>query len=162
MIRLTSETKAESEKAPRRRVPWWLVVLVLTVITVFTGLTLERWWGKLGLSAWKNEMAARGEVFDPRRIWPPPAVRSLQFSNDFARVTGELPAGLRMYGGQYRSVVRETLGMARRGSQEPKPPSYGNQNSTNTWQDLEAKLRGSATSLQALRQLMKDPPGSVG
>lgn len=52
--------------------------------------------------------------------------------------------------------------MARRGSQEPKPPSYGNQNSTNTWQDLEARLRGSATSLQTLRQLMKDPPASVG
>jgi hypothetical protein len=160
MIRLKSETG--SEKAPRRRLPWLLVAPVLAVITVFTGLTLERWWGKLALSAWKNQMLARGEIFDPRRIWPPPSVRSVRFSNDFARVTGELPPALRMYGGQYCSVVPETPGMARRGSQEPKPPSYGNQNSTNTWQDLEARLRGSAKSLQALRQLMKDPPASVG
>lgn len=163
MIRLKSET--ESEKAPRRGVPWrWgvLGVLVLAVITVFSGLTLERWWGNLALSAWKNEMMGKGEIFDPRRIWPPPSARSLRFSNDFARVTGELSAGLKMYGAQYYSVVPETPGLARRGSQEPKPPSYGHLTSTNTWWDLEAKLRGSTTSLQELRQLMKDPPGSVG
>ena len=165
MIKLKSELVME--RKPRGRpFPWsmllLLVAVLLAVLTVLAGLTLERWWAKLALSAWKSRMSAKGEVFDPRRIWPPPSVRSLQFSNDFARVTVELPWGLRMYGGQYCSVVPETPGLARRGSQEPKPPSYGNQNSTNTWQDLEARLRGSATSMQTLRQLMKDPPASVG
>ena len=145
MIKLKSDLIME--RKPRgRRLPWSmlppLVAVLLTVLTVLAGLTLERWWAKLASSAWKSRMSAKGEIFDPRRIWPPPSVRSLQFSNEFARVTVELPWGLRMYGGQYCSVVREAPGMARRGSQEPKPPSYGNQNSTNTWQDLKARLAG--------------------
>ena len=160
MIRLKSEI--ENGTVPRRRLPLGPLVAVLTVLTLVAGLTLERWWGKLALSAWKNQMEAKGEIFDPARIWPPPSAVSTQFSNDLARVTGELSPGLKMFGGQYCSILAEGPGKARRGSQEPQPPSYNGQDSAATWEQLELQVRSSAASLEALRQLLKNPPESIG
>ena len=109
-------------------------------------------------------MAAKGEILDPKRLWPPPAPRGLEFSNQLAQVIERLPTGLANYAGVLLAIVQEQPGQARRGSQERHPsrsrPATGT--ITNSWTDLDALLRQAQPVLDSLRQLMKDPPPDMG
>jgi hypothetical protein len=87
---------------------------------------------------------------------------SLEFSNRLAQVMGQLPTGLAHYAGMLRGIVPEQPGQDRRGSQETYPPMTQNRTATNTWQDLDVQMAQAQPALQALRQLMKDPPPGMG
>ena len=75
MIKLKSDTQRRSHG---RRVPWLLVLSALVVVGL---LVIERWRGQSALTTWKGQMEAKGEKFDPKRLWPPPSPRSMEFSN---------------------------------------------------------------------------------
>jgi hypothetical protein len=60
-------------------------------------------------------------------------------------------------------MIPEQPGQCRRGSQEPAPPTVcGTNPATNTWPDLAEALRQAQPALQALRNLLKDPPPGIG
>lgn len=56
----------------------------------------------------------------------------------------------------------ESTGQYRRGSQEPRPLRLRNEDPTNTWQDLDEQLKQNQSSLQSLRELIKQPAPSMG
>jgi hypothetical protein len=135
-----------------------LLILLLVVLAV---LVLERWRGQRSLKLWKREMAARGEIFEPTRLWPPPSARSLEFSNRLAQVLRELPPRLANYAGQLSGIVQEQPGQARPGSQEPSLPLAQKGSSTNTWAELDALIGQAQPALASLHELMKDPPSGM-
>jgi hypothetical protein len=152
--------KSETETPPRRsRLPRLFVLLVLVAVVA---LVIERWRGQWALKSWKSHMAAQGEIFDAKRLWPPSSARSLEFSNRLAQVIRELPPRLASYAGQLSGIVQEQPGQGRRGSQEPYPPMAQKGTSTNTWDDLDVLVGQAQPALESLRQLMKDPPPDMG
>jgi hypothetical protein len=156
MVKLKSET----HKLSRRR--RFLSVLILMVLVVVGTLVVERWRGQWALKGWKRQMAAKGEIFDAERLWPPFSARSLAFSNRLAQAIGQLPPRLASYAGLLSGIVQEQPGQARRGSQERYPPMAQKVTSTNTWQDLDAVIGQARPALESLHQLMKDPPPDMG
>jgi hypothetical protein len=156
MIKLKSATETPSR---RSRLPRLFVLLVLVAVAA---LVIERWRGQWALKSWKGQMAAKGEIFDAKRIWPPPSARGLEFSNRLAQVIRELPPRLANYAGLLSGIVHEQPGQGRRGSQEPYPPMAQKGTSTNTWDDLDVLVGQAQPALESLRQLMKDPPPDMG
>jgi hypothetical protein len=156
MIKLKSETETPSR---RSRLPRLFVLLVLVAVVA---LVIERWRGQWALKGWKRHMAAKGEIFDAKRLWPPPSARGLEFSNRLAQVIRELPPRLANYAGQLSGIVQVQPGQGRPGSQEPSPPMAQKGTSTNTWDDLDVLIGQAQPALESLRQLMKDPPPDMG
>ena len=107
-------------------------------------------------------MEAEGEIFDARRLWPPPSPESLEFSNRLAQEMGQLPTGLANYAGMLSGIVPDQPGYVRRGSQEQYPPISQKRASTNPWQDLDTPIGQAQLALESLRQLMKNPPSDMG
>jgi hypothetical protein len=155
MIRLKSETETPSR---RSRLPRLFVLLVLVAVVA---LVVERWRGQWALKNWKRHMAAKGEIFDAKRLWPPPSARSLEFSNRLAKAIRELPPRLANCADLLSGIVQEQSGQGRPGSQEPYPPMAQKGTSTNTWGDLDALIGQAQPALESLHELMKDPPSSM-
>jgi hypothetical protein len=155
MIKLESETETPSR---RSRLPRLFVLLVLVAVVA---LVVERWRGQWALKNWKRHMAAKGEVFDAKLLWPPPSARSLEFSNRLAQVLRDLPPRLANYAGLLAGIVQEQPGRARPGSQERYPPMAQRGDSTNTWQELDDLIGQAQPALESLHELMKDPPSSM-
>lgn len=156
MIKLKSQSVNQ-----RRRHPILRVVL-LVFLVVFGLLLAERWRGQWALSRWKQQMIAKGEIFEANRIWPRPSAQSLVFSNELQRAVGQLPSGLSRFAGQISGIVVQEPGMARRGSQEPSPRIISQATGSNTWEDLESEIRHAEPSLQLLRKILRDPPADRG
>jgi hypothetical protein len=156
MIRVKSDI--ETPRRQRR----YSRLLVLLVLVPVAALVIERWRGQWALKVWKRHMAAKGELFEAERLWPTPSPGSLEFSNRLAQVIEQLPTGLAHYAGMLRGIVQEQPGQDRRGSQEPYPPMTQNSTATSTWQDLDVQIAQAQPALQALRQLMKNPPPGMG
>jgi len=146
-------------RRPRRRFSLWDLLWVLPIVVV--ALVGERLRGQWALERWKGKMAASGEIFDVKRLWPAADVRSVAFSNQFARAVGDLPQPLKLLGGSISTMVVEEGGKCRRGSQEIQPRMLYSKDSTNTWQELDELLRHNQPSLQLVRELMKDPPATM-
>jgi hypothetical protein len=156
MIRLKSETETPSR---RSRLPRLFFLLILLAVVA---LVTERWRGQWALKSWKRHMADKGEIFDAKRLWPPPSARSVEFSNRLAQAVRELPPRLGNYAGRLSGIVRVEPGQCRRGSQERYPPMAQEGASTNSWGDLDVLVGQAQPALDSLRQLMKDPPPETG
>jgi hypothetical protein len=152
---LKSETETQSR---RSRLPWLLALLVLVA---GVALVVELWRGQWALKSWKRHMEAQGEIFEAKRLWPPPSARNWEFSNRLAQVIRELPPRLANYAGQLSGIVQEQPGQGRRGSQEPYPPMAQKGTSTNMWGELDALIGQAQPALESLHELMKDPPSSM-
>lgn len=145
---------------PRRNQPLRLLLLLLAGLMV--ALVAERWRGQWALRSWKSEMAAKGEIFEAQRLWPPATEAHLEFSNRLAQAIGSLRGIPSDYAGQLSGIIVEQPGSYRRGSQEPRPPRFRNDAVTNTWQNLDEVIQQNQSSLQSLRELMKHPPTTMG
>lgn len=157
MIRL----KSDIVRPPRRRRRGlWLVLL--SILAIVGAVGAERWRGAVGLRHWKRDMAAKGEIFEPRALWPAPSARAVAFSNQLAVVLGGLPTSLNRFSGQLSGIVTDPSGACRRGSQEPQPPLPRTETAPASWQDLDGAVRQAQPALRAIRQLMTDPPSGVG
>src|SRR5258705_4879754 len=129
---MTTLTSLKSQRPSRTRCCARFVVILFVSGSVL--LLAERWRGQWALSAWKRQMAAKGEILEATRLWPAPSLASVEFSNQMAKAIQELPPGLGKYAGQLSGILQEEPGKCRRGSQELLPP-LTQKNSTNTWQD---------------------------
>ena len=156
MIKLKSEPQRPPRRRRRRR------LLLLVMLVAVAALLAERWRGEWTLRKWKNEMAAKGEVFDAKALWPAAGTGSVEFSNQLAQAAANSRGRLGLYASQMSAIVVQEPGKARRGSQEPQPLLSRKDGSTNTWLDLDALLQQSQTSLNALRELTKNPPPTMG
>ena len=116
----------------------------------------------LALKSWKRQITAKGEIFDAKRIWPPPSARGRKFSNQLAQAIRGLPPRLANYAGLLSGIMPVQPGQGRRGSQEPTPPMAQTGAATNTREDLDALISQAQPALESLRQLMKDPPPGMG
>ena len=153
--------KSESNRATRSCRPLRLIFLLL-ILGVLIVVVTERWRGQWALRRWKNEMAAKGEVFEAQRLWPPASSVNVEFSKRLAQLTGAVRGGLDGYSGSLLGIVMEPTGQYRRGSQEPRPPRLLRDDVTKTWQHLDGLLQQSQCSLQSMRELMKHPPSTMG
>jgi hypothetical protein len=152
MIKLTSDTEAPSRRC---RLPRLFVLLVLVAVVALVG---ERWRGQWALSRWKHRMAAKGELFEPSRIWPQPSAQGLAFSNELHRAVAQFPPGLNLYAGLISGIVLQEPGMGRRGSQEPSPALNPSRDGTNSWQDLALQIHQAQPALQSLQRILTHPP----
>jgi hypothetical protein len=134
---------------------WLAPVIGIVLVAVLLG---ERWRGRRALAAWKNHMAAQGEIFDPAQLWPPASADSLEFSNRFAQARLELPAGFSPFCGMMSGWAEGPDGKARRGSQTLSPLA----DPAHTWLDLEAAAGQAAPTLQTIRALLQNPPAVLG
>jgi hypothetical protein len=150
------KSAAPSRARPRARVLFLLVLLSLAAVGV------EHWRGQWALRAWKKEMSAKGEAFEVRELWPAASAIAVEYSNQLARAIEQLPQGLDRYAGQLSGIVDEKPGLARRGSQEPRPPWAREGGVSNTWQALETTVQQAQPALGLVRQLMRSPPAGVG
>ena len=157
MIKLKMEPEAPPRQR-RRRLGWLLVLLLLVPVVA---LVSERWRGQSALKAWKRQMAAKGEIFDARQLWPPPSPESLEFSNRLALAVAQLPPGLGKYGSSLSGMVPVQPGQARRSSQEPKPLLRPLADGSNSWEDLGACMHLAQAPLESLRSLMQSPPSGL-
>src|SRR4051812_37538312 len=80
-------------------------------------LVIERWRGQWALKRWKQQMAARGEVFEVTRLWPAASADAVQFSNRLHQLAGRPRSGLGAYAGRIPAIVAGEPGKFRRGSQ---------------------------------------------
>ncbi len=154
------KSHSQLEKSPRRKC--WLRLFSLLLAGLAGALLVERWRGQRALSNWKNEMSAKGEIFDAQRLWPPASETHLEFSNGLAQAIAGLRGKLSDYAGQLSGIIVEQPGSYWRGSQERRPPRRNNDTPTNTWRNFDELIQQSQPSLQALRELMRDPPPTLG
>lgn len=154
--------KPELEPSPNANRRWRWRLLWLLPLIVFAVLIAERWRGKHALASWSQNASKQGESLRFESLWPAPSAANREFSNQFARVGGELPSRLKEYSGQLSGIIRASPGTARRGSQEPQPPIRRGGNRTNTWEDLESLIDDSESGLESLRELLKTPARSMG
>lgn len=157
-----SRSKLEPEPSPNANRRWRWRLLWLLPLVVFAVLIAERWQGKHALASWLQDASTQGESLKFEGLWPAPSAANREFSNQFARVGGELPPRLKEYSGQLSGIIRASPGTARRGSQEPQPPIRRGGNRTNTWEDLEGLIDDSEAVLESLRELLKNPARSMG
>jgi hypothetical protein len=155
----TSLTSDPQERFRKKRKLRGVFILILLAVAL---LLLERWRGQMALSAWQREHEAWGETLDPTRLWPKPDEASRQFSKQLACVSQQLPPELTIWAGQLSGMVSVEADRARRGSQEPRPPLNHDGSNTNTWPQIETAVRKGAKTLEDLRQLMRQPPVSMG
>jgi hypothetical protein len=146
-------------QSPARRCARWLAVVLLLALA---GLVFEHWRGERALRVWKAKMVAQGEIFEARKLWPPPSAGSVQFSNQLAGAVHGLPAGLNKYAGNVSGVLLDETYHGRRGSQEPWPALGYQPAGARTWEDLDATVRQAQPALRALHQMLKDPPLDMG
>jgi hypothetical protein len=152
--------KYEPQRPPRRRRWQWL--LLLAALLAIAALAAERWRGEWALKKWKKEMTAKGEILDVGALWPTTTAGRSEFSNQLAEVSASSKKWLGSYAGELSAIIVQEPGKARRGSQEPRPPLPRKDGLTNTWQNLDALLQFSQPSLSAIRELMKNPPPTMG
>jgi hypothetical protein len=162
MIKLTDHfeqnLKRESGRARHRRVfRGILLLLVLAVIALVT----ERLRGQWNLKRWKDQMAAKGERLDITGLWPAPNAGSSIFSNQLVKATEIRNGNLRQFAGSISIMLANDRGRFRRGSQEVQPQMLYRQNSTNTWEELDAAIKQNQAPLASLRELMKNPPPTM-
>src|SRR5436190_17071800 len=79
------------------RIRRFVQVLLITLLIVMVALLVERLRGQWALQHWKNEMTARGEVFDVAAVWPPASDDGSEFSNRMEEAISKLPRELRYY-----------------------------------------------------------------
>jgi hypothetical protein len=139
-----------------------LGVPFLAFSLVLAGLMLERLRGQYDLSRFKKQMTAKGEIFEANRLWPQPSAQGLAFSNEMRQAIAQLPPGLNRYAGSLSGIVLQEPGLARRGSQQPKPIHNPSPDGTNTWEDLERQIGQAQPALQSLRRLLSSPPPDQG
>jgi len=156
MIKLTSPSKQAARGNRRVR------LFVCLLMGLSLALVTERLRGQWTLKSWKSRMAAKGELFEAPRLWPPASAANAAFSNGLAQATGDLRGRLADYAGQLSGIIGEQPGTYRRGSQEPRPPRLRNDGGTNTWQKLDDLIQQSQPSLQSLCELMMHPPATMG
>jgi hypothetical protein len=142
-------------------------VLLIALLVVMIALLVERLRGQWALQHWKNEMTARGEVFDATQLWPPESEADLDFSNQMHDAVSKLPSRIRSYASQTAAIVADAPGEFRRGSQESRPwvlsvtgPGTRDENSTNSWEELNQLVQQSQPALQSLRSIMTNPPSA--
>ena len=142
----------------RRLAQLALVLLLLTLATLF----IEHWRGERALRAWKIEMTARGEIFNPNQLWPATVSSGGEFSDQLAGAVDRLPQSLDKFSGILAGLSQDELGRPRRGSKEDRPPRSFEQNNVSTWQELESASQAARPALKILRKLMQDPPTALG
>ena len=107
-------------------------------------------------------MAAQGEVLEVSRLWPQPSPQGAAFSNQLQQAVAQLPQGLNRYAGLVSGIVVQEPGIGRRGSQQAIPPRQYQGNGPGSWQDLALEIRQAQPALQALRSILRNPPGDMG
>ena len=142
----------------RRLTQLVFVLLLLTLATLF----IEHWRGERALRAWKIEMTARGEIFNPNQLWPATVSSGGEFSDQLAGAVDRLPQRLDKFAGILAGLSQDELGRPRRGSKEDRPPRSFEQNNVSTWQELESASQAARPALKILRKLMQDPPATLG
>src|SRR6185436_4498074 len=137
-----------------------LQLFALLVIGAVAALAFEHWRGERALRTWKNQMIARGEIFDAAKLWPTPSADAPAFSNQLAAALQQLPKGLEKFSGYVSGLATEESGRACRGSQQAQPiaASYG---TPCTWPELDAAVKASEPALKIIRQWMKHPPRAL-
>jgi len=141
------------------RVIRWLAEIVLTALLI---LALERWRGQRALRNWQREMTAGGEVFEARQLWPALSSKGLEFTNRLGQAVRDLPPRLSEYAGQLSGIFRPESTTAQRGSQQTRPPMTSRTNATSSWPDLDRILQQAQPTLRSIRELMREPPSSMG
>src|SRR5262245_36951090 len=106
-------------------------VLLLSLLVIMVALLVELFRGQWALYRWKNEMTARGEVFEAAALWPPESDADLEFSNQMTEAVSKLPPRLRYYSSLIAGIVTNQPGQFRRGSQEPRPRLWNRDDTTN-------------------------------
>lgn len=156
-----SQIFKEPERKVVSRKRRFFQLLAILVLGVAAALVVEHWRGERALRAWKERKLAEGEIFDPVKLWPAPSTNAAQFSNQLAAALAQIPKGLEKFAGYVSGISTDESGRTGRGSRQPRPvpPSYPVQS---TWPELESALKESEPGLKLLRQLMKDPPRSLG
>ena len=149
------------EADARLRRPSLLRLLVLLVLISLALLLAEPSRAESALQQWKAEKAAKGEIFEATKLWPAISPESVAFSNRLNQVLKQFPRTFWNYGGQIESIVRDTPGQWRRGSQEPEPVFWYNGQATNTWENFQPIMASAEPALESLRQLMRNPPAGV-
>lgn len=151
--------KNESNRTRHRRFTQTiLMVLLLAIVTLLT----ERFRGQWALKRWKAQMTAKGERFDVTSLWPSPNAAANSFSNQLAKAT-EIDRGkLAEFASSISSLLVNERGEFRRGSQEVQPQLAYQKNSTNTWEELDDALKQNEAAFASLRELMKNPPPTMG
>lgn len=152
--------QAERPPVSRRR-RWAQLVCVLLLMTL-AALFIEHWRGERALRAWKNEMTARGEIFDPHRLWPVPDASVREFPKQLAGAVDRLPPSLGKFAGHLAGLSQDDQERPARGSKQAHPPFAYEQSNTGTWQELESAIQEAQPALKAMRKLMQNPPGVVG
>ncbi len=151
----------EAERPPvslKRRLAQLILFLLLVTLAA---LFIEHWRGDSALKSWVNEMAGRGEIFEPNKLWPAPDPASRQFSNQLAEAVGRLPKSLDKFAGLLAGLSFDESGRAGRGSKQARPPLVYPPDNVSTWQELESASKEALPALETIRKLMKNPPRSM-
>ena len=156
MLGLHSERKVRSQS---RRPARWIAALFLLMLLF---LVAERWRGQRMLRLWKQRTAAQGYLSEVQRLWPSAPVRHPEFSNRLAHALEQLPPELHRYNGQLQGLILTQGNIARRGSQEPQPPTREALDLPLNWTELAELVDEGRLAFQSVREVMKDPPGSTG
>ena len=154
--------KSEMERSPRRHRAWWLLPLLLLLPAA--ALVEEHWRGHWELQSWKHKMTAKGEMFDPAKLWPPSSAASMDFSNQLGGTVKEFSGKLNYYGASVSTIILDGSGQAHRGSQGSftlQNPGAYSADQTFSWEELNQLIQEKQSALQHLRELMKAPPAGI-
>ncbi len=151
----------ELERPPvslKRRLAQLVLLLFLATLAV---LFIEHFRGERALAAWTSEMTARGEIFDANKLWPAPDPASREFSNQLAEAVARLPKRLDKFRGSLAGLSLDESGRPGRGSKQAHPPFSYQYDNVSTWQELETANNEAQPALNAIRNLMKNPPAAM-
>jgi hypothetical protein len=136
------------------------LILLLLLVTL-AALFVEHWRGERALRAWKSEITAQGEIFDPNKLWPAPDPASREFPNRLTEAVGRLPKTLGKFQGMLSGLRLDESGRPIRGSKQARPPLSYPEDNVSTWPELEAASKEAQPALESIRKLMKNPPRTV-
>jgi hypothetical protein len=136
-------------------------LIFFLLFVALAALFVEHWRGERALRAWKNEMTAQGEIFDPNKLWPAPDPDGRKFSEQLAEAEGRLPKNLTKFAGLLAGLNVDESGRPSRGSQQVSPPFSYPQSHVSTWPELETATREAQPALDTIRKLMKSPPRTM-
>ena len=151
----------KADRPPISRKRRWSQLLSFLLLVTLTALFVEHWRGERALRAWKRQVTAQGEIFDPTKIWPASNLANREFSNQLAQAVGKLPESLNKFAGLLAGLHLDGTGRADRGSKQASPTLSYEQNTSNTWQQLEVAIQQSKPALETIRKLMQNPPRAM-
>jgi hypothetical protein len=135
-------------------------LLFLLLLVTLAALFVEHWRGERALREWKNEMAARGEIFDPNQLWPAPDPASREFPKRLTEAVGRLPKSL-TFAGYLVGLSVDESGRPSRGSKQARPPLSYPEDNVSTWPEFEAASKEAQPALETIRKFMKNPPRAL-